>query len=62
VGSALMRSGIARCDREGVPTYLECLESLIPYYERFGFTVTDAASVPDGAPVQVGMWRKARSP
>jgi GNAT superfamily N-acetyltransferase len=62
VGSALMRSGIARCDREGVPAYLECLESLIPYYERFGFTVTDAASVPDGAPVQVGMWRKARSP
>jgi GNAT superfamily N-acetyltransferase len=60
VGSALMRSGIARCDREGAPAYLECLESLIPYYERFGFVVTDVAAVPDGVPVQVGMWRSAR--
>jgi ribosomal protein S18 acetylase RimI-like enzyme len=61
VGSALMRSGVARCDREGADAYLECLEVDIPYYERFGFAVTAAIAMPEGAPVQFGMWRERRA-
>lgn len=60
VGSALMRSGAQRCDREGADAYLECLEVHIPYYERFGFAVTAAIAMPEGAPLQFGMWREAR--
>jgi GNAT superfamily N-acetyltransferase len=60
-GAALMRAGLDRCDREGTPAYLECLERLVPYYERFGFEVRGPIAMPDGAPGQVGMWRPTRT-
>jgi GNAT superfamily N-acetyltransferase len=60
VGSALMRSGVARCDREPAPAYLECFEDLVPFYERFGFRATGRIEMPDEVPPQVGMWRPRR--
>jgi ribosomal protein S18 acetylase RimI-like enzyme len=59
VGSALVRSGLARCDRDGTPAYLECLEALVPYYRRFGFAVAGRIAMPAGASDQVAMWRPA---
>jgi GNAT superfamily N-acetyltransferase len=59
-GATLMRAGLDRCDREGTPAYLECLENLVPYYQRFGFEARGPIAMPDGAPGQVGMWRPAR--
>ena len=60
VGSALVRSGVERCDREGEPAYLECLEPLVPYYERFGFEITGEIEMPEDVPDQVSMWRQRR--
>jgi ribosomal protein S18 acetylase RimI-like enzyme len=38
LGSALLRRGLARCDHEGVPAYLESTNPRnVPFYERFGF-------------------------
>lgn len=59
VGSALMREGLARCDADRLPVYLESSkESNVPFYERFGFAVTSEIKLPDG-PVVWGMWRDA---
>jgi ribosomal protein S18 acetylase RimI-like enzyme len=57
IGTALVRSGLARCDREGAHAYLECLHSLVPYYQRFGFDVTAEIAMPEGTLPQAGMWR-----
>jgi ribosomal protein S18 acetylase RimI-like enzyme len=57
VGSALVRSGLARCDGDGEPAYLECLARLVPYYERFGFEVVGKIEMPQKAPDQLSMWR-----
>lgn len=58
-GRALMDVGIARCERDRMPAYLECDPSLAPFYERFGFAVTQTIPMPDGCPPQVAMWRPA---
>lgn len=40
LGGALMRPVLARCDREGLPAFLETArEDNVPYYERYGFRV-----------------------
>jgi predicted N-acetyltransferase YhbS len=57
VGSALVASGLERCDREGEHAYLECVEQLVSYYERFGFEVTGEIEMPEEVPDQVSMWR-----
>lgn len=57
VGSALVRSGLARCDRERENAYVECFEPLVPYYERFGFEATGAIETPKEVPDGVSMWR-----
>jgi hypothetical protein len=56
-----MRSRLARCDAEYCPAYLEStkLEN-VPYYERFGFTVTREIVLPDGGPTMWAMWRAPR--
>ncbi|MFC6880262.1 MULTISPECIES: GNAT family N-acetyltransferase [Actinomadura] len=60
VGSALLRSGLERCDRERMPAYLESSNEVnIPLYERFGFTVTGEIHIPDG-PTCWPMWRPRR--
>lgn len=58
VGAALMAPVLERCDREGVPAYLESskLEN-VPYYERFGFRVTEDLVLPKGGPTLPLMWR-----
>ncbi len=56
-GAALMRSRLSRCDREFAPAYLESSNAdNVPYYQRFGFTVTGEIVVPDG-PTLWQMWR-----
>ncbi len=58
VGAALLRSRLRRCDEEGLPAYLESskLEN-VPLYQHFGFHVTGALGLSEGAPVVNTMWR-----
>lgn len=38
LGSALLQRAVERCDREGLPAYLEATSARnVPLYERFGF-------------------------
>ena len=61
IGAALMAPVLERCDAEGVPAYLESSKARnVPYYERFGFEVTDELVMPDGGPTLWPMWREAR--
>lgn len=61
LGTELMRPVLERCDREGVPAYLEASsERSKGLYERLGWEFTGAAvRLPDG-PLMWPMWRKAR--
>jgi GNAT superfamily N-acetyltransferase len=57
VGTALLSPVLARCDREGLGAYLESSKPAnVPYYERFGFSVTGQIDLPAGPPVWP-MWR-----
>jgi GNAT superfamily N-acetyltransferase len=57
IGSAVMAPILERCDREGLPAYLESSkESNIAFYGRHGFEVTGEIRLPDGPPVWP-MWR-----
>jgi predicted N-acetyltransferase YhbS len=41
VGGTLLRAGLARCDRERLPVYLDTGKpENLEYYVRFGFTVS----------------------
>ncbi|MFD3540067.1 GNAT family N-acetyltransferase [Streptomyces sp. NPDC058662] len=62
LGSELMRPVLERCDREGVPAYLEASsERSRGLYERLGWEFTgDAVRLPDG-PLMWPMWRKPRA-
>jgi ribosomal protein S18 acetylase RimI-like enzyme len=63
VGKALIRQVTDRCDREGIPAYLESSKSdNVPYYERFGFTVTGETVLGDDGPTIWFMWRDPRAP
>lgn len=58
VASRLLRSRLERCDRSGMPAYLEASKPEgIGVYERFGFRVTGTVALPPGAPVVTAMWR-----
>jgi ribosomal protein S18 acetylase RimI-like enzyme len=60
-GQALMRSRLDRCDAEHAPAYLESSKPQnIPYYERFGFTVTGEIKIPGRGPTLWPMWRAPR--
>lgn len=57
LGSALIRSVTAGCDRDGVGAYLEATsERNRSLYERHGFRVTTEFHLPDGPPLWC-MWR-----
>lgn len=60
-GQVLMRSRLDRVDAEYAPAYLESTKAEnIPYYQRFGFSVTGEIVLPDGGPTMWPMWRDAR--
>jgi GNAT superfamily N-acetyltransferase len=60
-GQALMQSRLQRCDAEYCPAYLESSKpENVPYYERFGFTVTGEIVLPHGGPPIWPMWRDPR--
>jgi GNAT superfamily N-acetyltransferase len=57
VGTALVNPVLERCDRQGLGAYLESSKPTnVPYYERFGFSVTGQIDLPSGPPVWP-MWR-----
>ncbi|MFD6859728.1 GNAT family N-acetyltransferase [Rhodococcus sp. NPDC060090] len=58
-GTALLKSRLDRVDAEHAPAYLESSkEENVPYYERFGFTVTGEIRIPRGGPTLWAMWRE----
>ena len=60
-GQALMRSRLDRVDADHAPAYLESTKpENVPYYERFGFSVTRELVLPDGGPTMWPMWRAPR--
>ncbi|MZG12865.1 GNAT family N-acetyltransferase [Streptomyces sp. SID5914] len=62
LGSALIESVLDRCDREGLPAYLEASSARGKVlYERLGFEFTGRAlDLPDG-PRMWPMWREPRT-
>ncbi|MGP3976521.1 GNAT family N-acetyltransferase [Streptomyces sp. 8N114] len=59
-GAALLRSGLAKADAAGLPTYLESSKpSNIPFYARFGFTVREELRLAENGPV---LWTMLREP
>ncbi|MFJ7770716.1 GNAT family N-acetyltransferase [Streptomyces sp. NPDC097107] len=63
LGTALIESVLDRCDREGLPAYLESSSARgRGLYERLGFEFTGRAlDLPDG-PRMWPMWREPRPP
>ena len=60
-GQVLMRSRLDRCDAEYCPAYLESSKpENVPYYQRFGFVVTQEIALPNGGPPLWAMWRAPR--
>lgn len=59
IGSALMRPVLARCDREGLPAYLESSkETNVPFYMRHGFEPTGEVRIAGGPT----LWPMLRRP
>lgn len=62
LGSALLKAGLARCDQDGLPAYLESSNPKnVPLYERHGFEVIGLIQPGDYPPL-VPMLRPARHP
>lgn len=60
IGAALMRHALARCDRDGMPAYLEASKpENIPFYRQHGFETTGQIQV-GAAPPVTPMVRKPR--
>jgi len=58
LGSALMAPVLERCDREGVPAYLEATTTASrALYERHGFETIGELVCPGGGPSMWPMWR-----
>lgn len=58
LGGQLMRHALSRCDKDGVPAYLETANPRnIPLYERFGFEAMGEIQV-GAAPVMTPMLRR----
>ncbi|MFD0363130.1 GNAT family N-acetyltransferase [Nocardia sp. GCM10030253] len=60
-GRALMQHRLDHCDAEHHPAYLESSHpDNVPYYERFGFEVTNRIELANGGPTLWAMWRPPR--
>lgn len=58
LGSALLRPTLERCDREGLPAYLEASsERNAALYERLGFQLTDELRVKGSPPLRLMLRR-----
>jgi ribosomal protein S18 acetylase RimI-like enzyme len=62
LGTALIASVLDRCDRDGVPAYLEASNARSrKLYERLGFELAGhPLDLPDGGPRMWPMWREPR--
>jgi GNAT superfamily N-acetyltransferase len=61
LGSALLTPVLERCDREGMPAFLEASTPRNrALYERHGFAVREEFTLGAGAPPQWRMWRVPR--
>ena len=59
IGTALMSAGLAWCDADSLPAYLDASSPLSrDFYIRFGFSVVDTFEVPDGP----RFWHMLRAP
>lgn len=62
VGSALLGTGLRRCDATGVPAYLVSTQpGTISFYQRHGFQEAGGHRLPAGGPKFYPMWRLPRS-
>ena len=60
IGSKLVSEVLERCDRQGLPAYLESSNIRnVPFYERHGFVVQREIELGDDCVVRP-MWRQAR--
>ena len=64
IGSQLLRPVLARCDREGVPAWLESSKQRnVPYYEGHGFELVEEVQLlEDGPPLWLMLRRPAGAP
>jgi len=61
LGGALLTPILERCDRDGVPAFLEASTPRNrAMYERHGFAVSEEFKLGKGAPAQWRMWRTPR--
>jgi ribosomal protein S18 acetylase RimI-like enzyme len=61
LGSSLLAHGLARCDQDRVPAYLEATsERSVPLYRRHGFEVVTVIRIGSCPPI-TPMWREART-
>jgi ribosomal protein S18 acetylase RimI-like enzyme len=52
LGSALLRHGLARCDRDRVPAYLEATSMRsVPLYRQFGFEAVSEIKTQTSPPI-----------
>jgi GNAT superfamily N-acetyltransferase len=63
LGTALIESVLDRCDREGLPAYLEASSARSrKLYERLGFELAGPVlDLPEGGPTMWPMWREPRT-
>jgi ribosomal protein S18 acetylase RimI-like enzyme len=62
IGTALLSPVLERCDRDGLPAYLEAsTERNRACYERNGFEVVEEYRVADDGPPGWRMWREPKS-
>jgi GNAT superfamily N-acetyltransferase len=59
LGSAVLQPVLGRCDRDGLPAYLETTkERNVGFYEQHGFAVVASARLPLEGPRMWFMWRE----
>jgi len=57
LGGHVMQAGVAMCDEQGIPGYLESSNPAnIPFYQRHGYEITGEIQV-GSSPVLTPMWR-----